>query len=246
MSSRGTCLITYLPMRSEPRPGAEMVNSIIFGESYTIIEEQEKWLKVVTDFDQYTGWINRAAYSEEQKFTEINDALYLDCVDNMRHLFVPCGANIPSENEVEIRGLQYHINRKLKTNHHLPLRIRIQKTAQFFLNTPYLWGGRTFMGIDCSGFTQIVYKANGYSLPRDTSQQILVGKEVSYENRQSCDLVFFSALDADHVSHVGLITDSGEVIHAGCVVRYNELTTEGLIVDGKLAYRLIGIRRILE
>lgn len=242
---RGTCLITYLPMRLEPSSGAEMVNSLIFGESYDVLQVEEKWLKIKTDFDAYEGWINRAAWSGEQTFPEINDALFLDCISNHRHLFIPCGANIPESMQVDVHGLTYQIARKLKTSHHLPLRMRILKTAQSFLNTPYLWGGRTFMGVDCSGLTQVVFKACGIQLPRDTSQQINSGISVPYSQKEACDLAFFSSDGSQKVSHVGIVMESGEVIHAGAYVRINELTEQGLWVDSELKYTLLDIRRIL-
>ena len=245
MQNKGTCLITYVPMRAEPRSGAEMVSSLIFGESYTVLEEQEDWLNIECDYDQYKGWISKGSHAPFVEMPDINDSLYLEAPGYHQKLLIPCGAQMPMEMQVEVDGMLYDIKRKLKTNHHLPLRMRILKTAQSFLNTPYLWGGRTFMGIDCSGFVQIVFKANGVFIQRDTSQQILAGTDISYGKQEAGDLVFFSKPGQSKVSHVGLLMEAHKVIHASGKVQETKLTEAGMMMGDTLAYALIGIKRVL-
>ncbi|MCC6817986.1 MAG: C40 family peptidase [Bacteroidia bacterium] len=243
--NKGTCLVPFLPMRSKPHSDAEMVNSILFGESYEVINEDNDWLFVRVDLDAYEGWISKAGYSVFIDFNQLVDALYLEAASNGAKFFIPCGGKIPENGKFIIDGQSYAIIQKVKTNHHLPLRLRILNTAKSFLNAPYLWGGRSFMGIDCSGLVQVVYKVNGFDLPRDTAAQISTGTLVNYSEHAPCDLVFFSRINTEKVVHVGIVIDNKKVIHAGARVRINELTEEGLIVDGQLAYKTIAIKRII-
>ncbi|MFM6982794.1 MAG: NlpC/P60 family protein [Chitinophagaceae bacterium] len=245
MQNKGTCLIAYVPLRSEPRSGAEMVSSLIFGESYTIIEQQDGWLKVKCDYDQYQGWMSKGSHSAFREMPEITDSLYLEAPGYHQKLLIPCGGQIPEGMQIEVDGHVYDIKRKLKTNHHLPQRMRILKTAQMFINSPYLWGGRTYMGIDCSGFMQVVFKANGIFLPRDTSQQIQIGKSITFGEQEAGDLVFFSQPGKTNVSHVGLLMEKHKVIHASGKVQETELSQEGMHMNGELSYALIGIKRVL-
>lgn len=241
--NKGTCLLSYLPMRSEPRSGSEMVNSILYGESYEVLEVENTWLKVRCDFDGYEGWISQAAYSEFIQYENLVDTLFLEAVSNGAKFYLPCGSLVPASGKFIVDGNEYTIVQKVKTNRHLPLRLRILNSAKSFLNTPYLWGGRSFMGIDCSGLVQIVYKINGINLPRDTSSQINEGVNINYGEQDACDLVFFSRVNEEKVVHVGICLDKQSVLHAGSRVRINDLNEEGLLIDGQLAYKTLVIKR---
>lgn len=243
--NKGTCLLSYAPLRAEPRSGAEMVNALLFGESYEILEKSEAWMKIKCDYDHYEGWISSAAFSPFVEYTGMVDSLFVEAASNGAKLYLPCGAMIPADGKLEIDGQAYNIHRKLKTNHHLPLPIRLLNTAKAFLNTPYLWGGRSFMGVDCSGLMQVVFKVNAIHLPRDTSQQIHVGETVEYGKQKACDLVFFSKPGTEKVIHVGMMLDDQKIIHAGARVRINELEARGLSVDGVFTYQLLCIKRLI-
>lgn len=245
MQDKGTCLITYVPLRAEPRSGAEMVSSLIFGESYQVLNQQEDWLHIRCDYDQYEGWISKGSHAVYVAMPDINDSLFLEAPGHHQKILIPCGGQMPEGMQMTVDGHVYDIKRKLKTNHHLPLRMSILKTAQAFLNTPYLWGGRCFMGIDCSGFMQVVLKANGIFLPRDTSQQILQGEEVAFDAHEAGDLVFFAKPGKTNVSHVGMVYEKNKVIHSSAKVQYSELTASGLMMDGQEAYTTLCIKRVL-
>jgi cell wall-associated NlpC family hydrolase len=103
------------------------------------------------------------------------------------------------------------------------------------LNTPYLWGGKSPFGIDCSGFTQVVFKTGGHKLPRDSSQQILKGKEIGLEDRRGGDLAFFTNTEGK-MNHVGILMDENRIIHASGKVRIDEFDEKGIRNVEKNAY----------
>ena len=244
--TKGTCLQTYIPMRSEPRSGAEMVSSLIFGESYTIIENQKDWLKIETEFDQYQGWISGNAYAPLTTYTQLVDTDYVEAYTKGEKIMLPCGGLMPEGTKFVLHDKTFELKFNLKPNHHLPLKLRLINTAKSLLNAPYLWGGRCFMGIDCSGFIQVVFKANAINLPRDTKQQINCGTNVLFSEIQSGDLVFFKKPDGESVSHVGLMISNTEIIHASGIVRIDKLSKEGIVIDTQLAYAILDNRRIVN
>lgn len=243
---KGTCLQTYIPMRSEPRSGAEMVSTLLFGESYDVLNEQDDWLRIRTEFDNYDGWISASSFHEYIQFTEMIDTDYVEAYTKGEKLQIPCGGLIPENNKIQIGDKSFELKLNLKPNHHLPFRIRLVNTARSLLNAPYLWGGRSFMGIDCSGFVQVVFKANGINLPRDTRQQIKTGNPIHFKELEAGDLVFFTKPDKDTVSHVGLMISPNEIIHASGKVRIDKLTQKGIVSENDVTYKILDIRRVMN
>lgn len=245
-ATKGTCLQTYIPMRSEPRSGAEMVSSLIFGESYSVIEHQKDWLKIVTEFDQYEGWISANTFEPLIQFSQLVDTDFIEAFAKGEKILIPCGGLIPDGSKFTLHDKTFELKFNLKPNHHLPLKLRLVNTAKSFLNAPYLWGGRCFMGIDCSGLVQVVFKANAISLPRDTKQQIECGHPISISEIQAGDLVFFRKPEGEKVSHVGLMISDTDILHASGRVRIDKLSKEGIVIDKQLAYVLLDIRRVIS
>lgn len=244
--NRGTCLDSYTAIRSEPRSGAEMISSLLFGESYQIIEKNNGWLNIITDYDQYSGWISESNYYEYIEYTKIVTSLYCKASTKDKTLYIPCGSKIPSNDKLTLDGETYQIYHNLKGYEHLPLHLRIVKTAKSFLNTPYIWGGKSFMGIDCSGFIQMVFKTENIFIPRDTSQQIKNGISIKFDDIKTGDLVFFSAPDKENVNHVGMITNGKEIIHASGKVKIDTLKPEGIFMNNILKYKLLDIKRFIN
>lgn len=245
ISNRGTCLQTFIPLRSEPKSSAEMVSSIIFGESYQVLEQTKDWLLIINDFDSYRGWISANTFQEEVFFDKINDIALIEAFSNLQKIYIPCGGLFPSNNKLILNQTNFQIKPNLKPNHHLPVHLQITNLAKSFLNTPYLWGGRTFMGIDCSGFVQVVFKALGVNLPRDTSQQILTGETIEFNQIKAADLVFFKKPEQNQVSHVGIMINENEVIHASATVKINSISSFGIENNKQLEYQLLVCKRLI-
>ncbi|MFL5753049.1 MAG: C40 family peptidase, partial [Bacteroidia bacterium] len=105
-----------------------------------------------------------------------------------------------------------------------------------FLNAPYLWGGRSIMGIDCSGFTQLVYKLNGYKLPRDAYQQAELGTPLSFvEEAEAGDLAFFDN-EEGRITHVGIVLSDQRIIHASGKVRIDKFDHYGIFHSDRRKY----------
>lgn len=229
---KGICFLSVIPMRSEPSDKAEMVNQVLYGETFDILQKEEKWSKIRLHHDQYEGWIDQKQwqiYTEKTptlKFRNIVNTLFI----KNKGIVLPAGSLV-----------DFDIKENKKD---------ILHTANIFLNTPYLWGGRTFMGIDCSGFTQTVFRIHQLFLPRDASQQVAVGRKVSFKNCATHDLAFFSNKDGK-ITHVGIVIkkkNTTKIIHASGHVRIDLLDENGIWKEETQAYShsLHSIKRVLK
>tara|TARA_B100000767_G_scaffold147214_1_gene138712 strand:- start:2964 stop:3683 length:720 start_codon:yes stop_codon:yes gene_type:complete len=220
----GICHLSIIPIRKDSTSKSELVSQLIYGELFKVIEKKEKWFYIESIDDKYNGWINYSQLKEisEQDFKKVKktESKLLN--------------NISSEIETENGNMSITIGSKISSafilNHKLKQekysKNSIIKNSLKFLNSPYLWGGRTPYGIDCSGFSQQVYKLNGFQLFRDANQQALQGKEVKLEKAKPGDLAFFGD---KKITHVGIIMDSNKIIHAFGCVRIDYLNEKGII-----------------
>lgn len=251
----GICNLAIVPIRLEASHRSEMVSQLLFGEHFQVLEKSKGWIKIKLQFDGYEGWIDEKQYqpiSESEfgllssKEIVLNADLieYISGKDNL--LFpIPLGASlsfldVPQINTYEFRfeGLKV-FGKKPKTE--------ILKTAFMYLNTPYLWGGKTPFGIDCSGFVQMVYKLNGYSLFRDAYQQATQGEVLSFiEEAEAGDLAFFDN-EEGKITHVGILMNDNYIIHAHGKVRIDRLDHLGIMnVDTKRhTHKLRVIKKII-
>lgn len=229
----GICHLTYIPLRAEATSASEQVSQIIYGECYEVVSESEDWYLVKNLFDQYQGYISKsqfqaiAAIPENQKI--INQAFV-----PTNQLFLPCGAMVIGDQQhVRLIGDE-------KGN-----AFDICNLALQFKLTTYLWGGRTFMGIDCSGLVQVVFKACGYNLPRDARDQVTCGEEVTKENAEASDVAFFKN-NSGKITHTGILLDNNRIIHAHGMVRIDTLDSTGIYNAERALYthQLATIRRI--
>lgn len=255
----GVIRLTQAPLRAKPSDVSEMVTQLLFGEHYEVLEvhKNKKWVKVKNVFDGYEGWLDTKQHHpiSEEYFNQINETEYKICTDLVSKILfkqqvnhITFGAILPLLNNPIFKDEEnVAFNGSAKTLHQRLGISNIISQAQKLINAPYLWGGRSPFGIDCSGLVQIVFRVAGYALPRDASQQVLLGKEVAYEERLPGDLAFFTQKDGK-VSHVGLLLENDEIIHASGKVRVDLLKKEGIfqVKQNTYTHPLFKIKRILK
>ena len=225
---KGIAFLSVVPMRKEPSDRSEIVNQVIYGETFAILEQQEKWSKIRLQHDKYEGWIDNKQWQLlDKKNKETSQIVHATFIKN-QGIFFPAGALV---------NFEMNANKK-----------KLLATAKLFLEAPYLWGGRTVFGIDCSGFTQIVFRIHGIELKRDAYQQQTQGKKVAYKNVQNNDLAFFANADGK-IIHVGIIfleKNEVKIIHAAGKVRIDTLSEDGIINETSKTrtHQLHSIKRI--
>lgn len=227
----GICNLGIVPIRLEPSDTSEMVTQALYGDYFKVLEQRKKWSRIRFAFDKYEGWIDNKQYLEvnEETYTDLSKSrlnLSTDLIeyvsDASEQLYpIPIGSEL---NSLPYLNHSFDGNRLTEKNE----KSNLIKTAFLFLNAPYLWGGKTPFGIDCSGFTQMVYKLNGFSLLRDASQQATQGTALSFiEESEPGDLAFFDNAEGT-IIHVGIIMENNYIIHAHGKVRIDRLDHSGI------------------
>jgi len=232
----GKANISLVQVRAEPSSKSELTTQLLYGETYTVTEENNEWLKIKTVYDEYEGWININQYDEAAAATLpplVLTQFPLHWV-KAKNLYLLTGSNVNAQDF-----------NQLPTN--LIAAKHITAFAQQFLGAPYLWGGRSFLGIDCSGFTQVVYKCAGIKLSRDASMQATQGLMVDFLSMaEANDLAFFCNSE-DQITHVGILLNNQKIIHASGQVRIDDIDSYGIFNQNlnKHTHQLKFIKRIM-
>ena len=266
------CLQPYIPMREWPGESAEMTNQLIFGDTFRIVEEQPRWHRIIRDCDDYEGWIDWKTATllndhDYQSFVRnTKDALLLrqpfNLITRNRNglsstMHLSWGSRIFNLDDIGVSfnmlGVRYEIPNMTYVNPVSSAAMSRTACAKYLLqqasllvNVPYLWGGCTAFGVDCSGFTQTLFRFVNVPLPRNASQQAQLGEAVTYEDRACGDLAFFNRGEGDcRITHVGLCDDRGNILHCSASVHFDEFRPEGIWSNerNELTHTLVCIKR---
>jgi gamma-D-glutamyl-L-lysine dipeptidyl-peptidase len=237
----GICLLSVAPVRREPSHKSEMVNQMLFGDMLWVLERHEQWYHVKLQYDDYQGWVaaNQVYFPDDIELQALSQpslrAVSLDLIQVLEDktqdtsFAVGAGCSFPffEKGRFSVAGKVYNYPGEVFLSNE-PDYASIVSNAMTFLNTPYLWGGRSPFGIDCSGLTQLAFKMSGMIIPRDAYQQAQSGQAVHLINEaQPGDLLFFDN-HLQEINHVGILVNQNHVIHAHGKVRIDLVDHHGI------------------
>jgi hypothetical protein len=256
---KGICRLGLVPVRAGASDKAELVNQLLFGEHYTVSSQSEdsKWLYITIEFDKYTGWMDAKQHTEisDEYFDHLNSTEFKIATDitstilyKKRLLQIVIGSVLPiSSSELfevsdkfAFNGASKNIGQKKGFEY-------LKQISKCFMNAPYLWGGKSPFGIDCSGLTQQLFKLCGYRLKRDASQQFLQGEQVqSLSDAKAGDLAFFRS-ESGSISHVGIVMEDSNILHASGYVRLDKFDEKGIynMANSTYTHKLESLKRIM-
>ena len=239
------CNLSLVPVRKEPSDKSEMITQLLFGEGFEIMETRNQWRRIRTDFDQYEGWVDEKQFvlitdPDHKKLVESSSILTLDllqvAIEQDRMIPVLLGSTLPSfiAGNFVLGDKEYSYEGNVRNCSKEYTKKTVVDNAMMYFNAPYLWGGRSPFGIDCSGLTQMAYKMAGIKLWRDANQQASQGITLHLlEESVPGDLAFFDNEDGN-ITHTGILLSGNQVIHASGKVRIDKIDHQGIFnVDTK-------------
>ena len=252
----GICDISCVPIRKETSHRSEQVSELLFGDSFEILDEYKEWIKIKCSFDDYEGWILNSLYAsysgidfraDKKKMHPCSYDILQPAISRIRQIAILIGSSLPHYDGmiVKLDKEKFTVNGRVTNPKKKYDTAFLQKTAMQFLHAPYRWGGKTPFGIDCSGFTQMVYKIMNVRLRRDASQQASQGEFITFINEAiTGDLAFFGM--EEKISHVGIIINDGRIIHASGKVKIDTIDQTGIynMEQKKYTHKLRFIKRI--
>lgn len=252
----GLCIYSTLAVRGRSAHSSEMISQLLYGELYQVlsVNKAKEWIKIKMIKDGYEGWItygqhNEVALDYAERYQKVEHPVVTRLIypifDNQKTIHLSVGSTLPFHYEkcdpIQLKYATLHSVLPSNNTEHP------KSTAEKYMSVPYLWGGRSIFGIDCSGLSQTVMGAHGINLPRDAYQQAEIGKKVSFSKTKAGDLAYFNN-DKGKITHVGIVSDKGKIIHSSHFVREDILTKDGIFSnrEGKQTHELSHIMRVSE
>ncbi len=251
-------ITSLVPVRKMPSDKTEMTTQVLFGQGVEILETLYNWVRIRILDDGYEGWAGRNQFEPQKESGDPSGTISLAWFltvsdqDSGTELLLPPGSILhePDEEKGSFRlnGRVFSWSGPLPHPEPGLAAANICTLAGRFLEAPYLWGGKSPLGVDCSGLVQLLFSIHGIPLPRDARDQANEGETIAFmQETQAGDLAFFGN-EEEHLSHVGLITGPGSIIHASGKVRMDRLDQEGIFLSGSGTYshRLRLLKRVFR
>lgn len=270
----GVVKVSVANLRRHPKHAAEMVDQAILGQRLKILKKKSYWYLVQTTYG-YLGWVTNGSLAllDQQQLENWEQAEKVEVIANYAQIYSkanrnsdPVGDAVLGSILIKGRGagawqevilpdsVQGFIAKTAVSNidpQHQPVSndpASYVKTARRLLGLPYLWGGNSVKGLDCSGFTQTVYRENGVQLPRDANMQVALGEEIipdaTFSNVQEGDLIFFGP--EGRITHVAMSLGGAQFIHSSGNVHINSLLPTDENYNDYRRRTLRHIRRIIN
>jgi len=260
MENFGFCNLSVIPVRAEASDKSEMVNQLLFGETFGIIDSFKSWKVISGALDNYQGFVDEKQFLpiDENEYSRLNSlqpifpqALVNKVFDEKTGLplIIFAGSNLAGiENgKFTIGGKKYTFDGEIFSPSTNVNPEALVGTAKLFLNSPYFWGGRSPSGIDCSGLVQVVFKIHGIQLNRDASYQAQQGETLNlFSEAETGDLAFFDN-EEGNITHVGIVAGEGKIIHSSGHVRLDSIDHHGIYNNDlqKYTHKLRLIKRVI-
>jgi gamma-D-glutamyl-L-lysine dipeptidyl-peptidase len=255
----GFCELAIVPVRVEPSDRSEMSTQLLFGDLVEIMEQSGSWLRIKNFYDDYDGWIDfkqiRLIGEDESgriiaaKHFVNRDLMADSVMYNGQTVRLPAGSSFYDlKGRVMLVDEQQYVLLGAAFPFHYDGLDKLLETALGYLSCPYLWGGKSFLGLDCSGLTQVVYKQHGIKLLRDAAQQATQGDLINFlSDGKPGDLAFFDNAEGT-IIHVGILLDNQRILHCSGKVRIDNIDHQGIFNRelNKYTHSLRLIRRVAK